>query len=95
LGKYSQRRGALGETVEDAMTRVEQWRWPSLISPRKSSLRLRVRRVPAAQAPLPLADPVDDEAAGPGDEEQRRDFQDTLPLVFHLGGDVDPQATEA
>lgn len=77
------------------MTRVEQWRWPSLISPRKGSARMTVRRVPAAQVPLSSAEPVDDEAAHSADVEQRLDFQDTLPIVFHLGSDVDPQATEA
>ena len=75
------------------MTRVEQWRWPSLMSPRKSSLRMTVRRVPVAHVPLSSAEPADDEAARPGDVDQRLDFQDTLPLVFHLGSDA--QATEA
>jgi hypothetical protein len=54
---------------------------------------MTVRRVPVAHVPLSSAEPADDEAARPGDVDQRLDFQDTLPLVFHLGSDA--QATEA
>ena len=75
------------------MVRMGMWRWPSAIFARKASPWLTVARVSIESAPVP---PVNE--AGEIDlpiELSRRDFQDTVPLVFHVGGNVDAEAPEA
>ena len=79
--------------VEHDMVRMGLWRWPSAILARKSSPWLTVARVSADHAPTPAI-----EEAGCIDlpiELSRRDFQDTLPLVFQVGGNLDAEAPEA
>jgi hypothetical protein len=79
------------------MVRVSQWRWPTLI-PRKATPRVRVARVAAVREPAEqasLASPESTECALCESDPARRDFQDTLPLVFHVGGHAGPEAPEA
>ena len=78
--------------VRVAMVRVAQWRWPSLI-PRKAISRVTVARVAGVQAEQTAA-ALPEATEGDGSEADlaRRDFQDTLPLVFHVGGPDAPNA---
>ena len=75
------------------MVRMGLWRWPSAILARKASPWLTVARVstdreaaPAAEETTSLDLPI---------EASRRDFQDTLPLVFHLPGAPGTEGSEA
>ena len=75
------------------MVRMALWRWPSVILARKASPWLTVARVSvddAASAREQAHHPVDLPI-----EPARRDFQDTLPIVFHLGNNVDAEAPGA
>ena len=83
----------LGVMSEGEMTRVAQWRWPSLI-PRKALPRLTVARVSSEQQTAPALPEADDGDACESDV-ARRDFQDTLPLVFHVGGSAAAEAADA
>ena len=76
--------------LEDRMVRMALWRWPSAILARKASPWLTVSRVPpddSAPSAGAQADAIDLPI-----ELSRRDFQDTLPIVFHLDGNLDTGA---
>jgi len=75
------------------MLRMALWRWPSAILARKASPWLTVARVVADRTPT-SAPEQSDRIDLPIDL-SRRDFQDTLPLVFHLPGTTDAEGTEA
>lgn len=72
------------------MVRMALWRWPSAILARKASPWLTVARVSADERPKPATEEAD--AIDVAIDLSRRDFQDTLPLVFHLRGNVDVES---
>jgi len=63
------------------------WRWPSAILARKGPPWLTVSRVPPDDS-VPSAS-AQAYAIDLPIELSRRDFQDTVPIVFHLDGNVD------
>ena len=75
------------------MVRMALWRWPTAIFARKASPWLTVARVAPDRIPTFVTEEA--ESVDLPIELSRRDFQDTLPLVFQLRGDLDAEASEA